>query len=46
MPIDKDLKSHKNAKRAYEKQKKMSMAGKLGIYAVPVNAKLPYMMLK
>lgn len=46
MPMDKDLKSHKNARRILEKQKKVNLAGKLSIYAVPVNAKLPYMMLK
>lgn len=46
MPTDKELRTYKKAKQLLDKSKKFNLSGKMGIYAVPVNSKLPYMMLK
>ena len=46
MPTEKELRTYKKAKQLFDKSKKLNMSGKMGIYAVPVNSKLPYMMLK
>lgn len=46
LPTDKDLRTYKRAKQLLEKSKKFNLSGKMGIFAVPVNSKMPYMMLK